>query len=407
MTIPNDRRERGGFPGTPAAAVALGIVVIALMAGAVPIAAAIHHKSGPSSQTAIVLAFAIVGFVLAFRQPRNAMGWIVFGVAFFFVLDDDASGYAILDYRQHGGSLPLGQLAVILQPSWAPAIVLFGLAILMFPDAKLPQGRWRLVVWAFLAIALLWMVGAFGASTSAIIEHRVQIDGSGNLVLLDHPTGNWAWWNVVQDAFFPLLGMGWLASIGRQIGTFRRSYGDRRLQLKWLLTGGVMCIVGGVLSVVFSSPSSTSLRLLGESGTIGLLGLPVCIGVAVLKYRLYDIDRLISRTLSYAVVTGLLIGLYVTIVVLTTDVLSFSSPVAVTASTLVAAALFSPLRRRVQHWVDRRFNRSGYDAEATVAAFSARLRESVDLDSVRGDLLDVVGRSFEPAHASVWIKTPQ
>jgi hypothetical protein len=264
-----------------------------------------------------------------------------------------------------------------------------------------------LAVWAFLAVALVWMAGAFGLSIDAIAEHRVQIDSTGNLVLLDHPTGSWAWWGVVQDAFFPLLGLGWLASIGRQIGTFRRSTGDRHLQLKWLLTGGVLCIVGGVLSVVFGNPSSTALRLLGECGTIGLLGLPVCIGVAVLKYRLYDIDRLISRTLSYAVVTGLLIGLYVTIVVLTTDVLSFSSPVAVTASTLVAAALFSPLRRSVQRWVDHRFNRSGYDAEATVAAFSARLRESVDLDSVRGDLLDVVGRSFEPAHASVWIKTPQ
>jgi small basic protein len=126
-------------------------------------------------------------------------------------------------------------------------------------------------------------------------------------------------------------------------------------------------------------------------------------GLGILRYRLYDIDRLISRTLSYTVVTGLLIGVYVGIVVLTTDVLSFSSPVAVTASTLAAAALFSPIRNAAQRFIDRRFNRASYDAELTVAAFSARLRDAVDLDTIRADLLAVVGRAVEPTHAAIWI----
>jgi hypothetical protein len=131
--------------------------------------------------------------------------------------------------------------------------------------------------------------------------------------------------------------------------------------------------------------------------------LPITIGVGILKYRLYDIDRLISRTLSYAVVTGLVVGVYVGFVTLVTKVLGFSSPVAVAASTLAAVALFNPLRVRVQRVVDRRFNRARYDAEATVASFTARLRDAIDLETVRTELLEVVNRSVEPAHASVWI----
>jgi hypothetical protein len=152
-----------------------------------------------------------------------------------------------------------------------------------------------------------------------------------------------------------------------------------------------------------SSSTSPTGRLISALAPIAVACLPLSIGVAILKYRLYDIDRLISRTLSYAVVTGLLVGVYVGIVVLTTGVLSFSSPIAFAASTLAAAALFSPVRARVQRLVDRRFNRVRYDADATVAAFSARLREAVDLDAVRMDLLDVVGRAVEPAHAAIWI----
>jgi hypothetical protein len=136
---------------------------------------------------------------------------------------------------------------------------------------------------------------------------------------------------------------------------------------------------------------------------VGVIALPASIGVAVLKYRLYDIDRIISRTLAYAVVTGLLIGLYAALVLLATRVLSFHTPVAVAASTLAAVALFNPLRRQVQQVVDRRFNRARYDADQTVAAFAARLREAVDLDAVRDDLATVVHQALEPVHMSVWV----
>ena len=140
---------------------------------------------------------------------------------------------------------------------------------------------------------------------------------------------------------------------------------------------------------------------------LGLAALPVSIGVAILRYRLYEIDRIISRTLAYAIVTGLLVGLYAGLVLLATRVFSFHSSVAVAASTLAAAALFNPLRRRVQRLVDRRFNRANYDADQTVAVFAARLKDAVDLDSVRDDLAGAVQKALEPAHMSVWIRADE
>jgi hypothetical protein len=148
-----------------------------------------------------------------------------------------------------------------------------------------------------------------------------------------------------------------------------------------------------------SAAAQAAVNLLG----FAVAALPVGIGVGILKYRLYEIDRIISRTLAYALVTGLLVGVYAGLVLLATDVLALASPVAVAASTLVAAALFSPLRRRVQQVVDRRFNRARYDADKTVTAFAARLKDAVDLDTVRDDLSSVVHQALEPAHVSVWI----
>ena len=141
----------------------------------------------------------------------------------------------------------------------------------------------------------------------------------------------------------------------------------------------------------------------GNYAWFGWAALPVSIGIAILRYRLYDIDRIISRTLAYAIVTGLLVGVYAGLVLLATRVLSFHTPVAVAASTLAAAALFNPLRRRVQRAVDRRFNRARYNAGKTVAAFAARLQDAVDLDAVQDDLAGVVHQALEPAHVSVWI----
>jgi hypothetical protein len=162
-------------------------------------------------------------------------------------------------------------------------------------------------------------------------------------------------------------------------------------------------VVGLALIAFGPSKDQTPGRIVRDLAFLALAALPLSIGIGILKYRLYDIDRIISRTLAYAIVTGLLIGVYAGLVLLATRVLSTRTPVAVAAATLAAAALFSPARRRVQHAVDRRFNRARYDADQTVAAFAARLKDAVDLDSVQADLASVVHQALEPAHVSVWL----
>jgi hypothetical protein len=193
----------------------------------------------------------------------------------------------------------------------------------------------------------------------------------------------------------------WLAV---QVPRYRRSAGERRQQFKWLYTGATIFVVS-VISAVQVSGGSSGLDQAVNNGIVpvGFAVLPVCVGVAVLKYRLYEIDRIISRVISYALITVVLAGVFAGLVVLATVVLPFKTPVAVAAATLAAAALFNPLRKRVQRAVDRRFNRARYNAEAIVAAFTARLRQTVDLESVRGDLVAVVQEAFQPAHVSVWL----
>jgi hypothetical protein len=240
-------------------------------------------------------------------------------------------------------------------------------------------------------------------SVWAIAEHHIQVDSGGNLLAIDHPTGWAAWWGTVQGLFFPLLGACWLASLAGQVLSYRRSSGERREQLKWLIGGSAIAVTGGLLTVPFSNSTDQALNIIGSVALVAVLALPVSMGVAILKYRLYDIDRILSRTVAYAIITGLLIGVYAGLVLLATEVLRFSSPVAVAASTLAAAALFTPVRSRVQRAVDRRFNRARYDADRTVAAFAGRLQDEVDLDMVRADLVHVVGAALEPAHVSVWL----
>jgi hypothetical protein len=392
---------------TPATAIAVGVLVVALMLLAIPLSRAATSSSGGNASTVFVIVpFALVGVVVAYRQPRNAVGLIMLAAALFFVLDGVASQYAVLDYREHGGHLLFGPLAVLVQPSWAPAIVCVVLTLLLFPDARLPLGRWRWILWPFLGISALWVLGAFGIAANAIVTHSVHIEASGDLAAIDNPTGAGAWWGVVEAVFFPVVLISGLGSILKQIVTYRRATGERRQQLKWLLAGGAVFTLGGFFTVVWSSASSPVEHAIGQLGTIGVSGLPVCIGIAILKYRLFEIDRLISRTLSYAIVTGLLVGVYVGLIALTTRALPLSSPIGVAASTLAAAALFSPLRRWVQRIVDRRFNRAHYDAETTVAAFSASLRDAVDLDRVQHDLVAVVNLSMQPSHVSVWLRAP-
>jgi hypothetical protein len=192
----------------------------------------------------------------------------------------------------------------------------------------------------------------------------------------------------------------WLSFVTHQVLSWRRATGERRQQLKWLAAGAAVTVV-----VIAASFGISSTSVSGDILGIGLAALPVGIGIGILKYRLHDIDRIISRTLAYAIVTGLLVGVYAGLVLLATRVASFHTPVAVAASTLAAAALFSPLRRRVQQVVDRRFNRARYDADRIVA-FAGRLKDAVDLDAIRDDLAGAVDQALQPTHVSVWVGRP-
>ncbi len=392
---------------SPATALIVGGLVLALAVVDVPLARLAHQSlnaSGGSSPVWFSAALGAVGFVVASRTPRNPLGWILLGAAVFSSLSQDASFYAVADYRLRHGGLPLGWVAVLAQPGWAVTIVLSGLAVLLFPDGRPPSRRWRWVLWLYLAAATLYLVGVLIASVGAIAGHDIRVDASGNLLVLSQPTGSSAWWGVVEAVFLPLVAVCWAGSVVGQAASYRRSSGERRQQLKWLLSGSAIAGVCIPLAVWLSAGHGILAGVAGGiAGACADLGIPVCMGVAILRYRLFEIDRIISRTLGYAIVTGLLVGVYAGIVLLATRVVSIKEPVAVAGSTLAVAALFNPVRRRVQRTVDRRFNRARYDADRTVAAFAARLQDAVDLDSVRDDLAAVVQETLEPAHISVWI----
>jgi hypothetical protein len=342
--------------------------------------------------------FTAVGVVVARREPRNPMGWLLLGAALSIQVGSDAPSYAYLDYKNHHGALPLGPVAVLLSGAWSYGFLIVPLIILLFPDGR-PGPRWRWPLRAYLAGAAVFIAATLALAV-ADLRLRVPVDGSGNLIGLNKPGAN-AW-------FAPFFYTGFLscfvlaiATVVYQARRYRRAAGERRQQLKWLGAGGGICVAFFLTTLLWSNAPAIFGDLFFP---LALTALPVTIGIGILRYRLYEIDRLISRTLSYAILTALLAGTFIGLIALTTNTLAISSRVGVAASTLAAAALFNPLRKRIQRLVDRRFNRARYDAEATVAAFTARLRDAVEIDTIRADLLDVVNRAVQPTHASVWIR---
>jgi hypothetical protein len=391
-------------------ALVAGGLILALVVVDVPLARLAHQSlnaSGGSSPVWFSAALGVVGFVVASRKPGNPLGWIMLAAAAVSSLSQDASFYMVADYRLRHGGLPLGWVAVLAQPGWAVSIVLSGLLVLLFPDGRPPSPRWRWVLWLYLAAATLYLVGVLIASVAAIAGHDIRVDASGNLLVLSHPTGSSMWWGVVEGVFLPVVAVCWLGSVVAQAASYRRSSGIRRLQLKWLLAGSATALIGVPLTVFLSGMRGLPGLAGGITGAVALLAIPVCMGVAILRYRLFDINRIISRTLAYAIVTGLLVGVYAGIVLLATREVSINEPVAVAGSTLAVAALFNPLRRRVQRAVDRRFNRARYDADNIVAAFAARLQDAAGPDSVQDELASAVQNALEPAYLSVWLRLEQ
>jgi hypothetical protein len=373
---------------SPRAAVAVGVVTLVLLVIGFPLA--VLAKQPKVNQDILMLPFAIVGFVVARKQPRNPIGWIMLALAPIFMLSADAGMYSVAIYQRGHTTLPLGRLAVALTQLWVALIVLLPLPVMLFPDGRIASRRWRWALWVYVAVCALILVSTAIADVGAFTDRRIQVDSTGELTAYDQNAGH-----NLAAVLFPVYALLALAFAVRQLVAYRKANGERRQQLKWMMAGGVIGIAAIASTLTFGA----------GGGFVGIIAVPVAIGIGILKYRLYDIDRLISRTLSYAIVTGLLVGIYIGLVTLTTRALPLSSPIGVAASTLTVAALFSPLRRRAQHLVDRRFNRARYDADATIAAFAAGLRDEVDLDRVQRDLLDVVRRSVEPSHVAVWVRS--
>jgi len=391
----------------PALAVALGLLALGACLADV-VGATAQHQSGPGGPAAdwlitaaVALPGTAVGVLLAARRPGNPIGWLL--LTLLLLTADPAGGYAILDYRLHHGTLPLGWVALLFLAGPLP-VVLMAIMLWLFPDGQLPAGRWHRVSVALVTAGLLLGIATTaGPGLSAAAGHDVHVDAGGNL----YPVSP-AWTvsgNVVATAAIASL-LGWLAL---QVPRYRRAGTEGRQQLKWLYSGAAVFV--GALVTAALGPYAVG-EAFGSDGplvndTIELASSVtwVCIAIAVLKYRLYAIDRIISRVISYAVITAVLAGVFAGLVLFATEVLPLKGQVAVAAATLGAAALFNPLRRRVQRAVDRRFNRTRYNAEAVVAAFTSRLRQTVDFEAVQGELLNAVHHAFQPAHVSIWPAT--
>src|SRR5580700_4664516 len=377
--------------------IAFGALAVLSFAAAIPLSVLSDQVANLVIAAVIGLPSAAIGVLVTRRQPGNPLGWLFLVSATCQFIGTDGGGYALLAYHL-GHHLPLAWVAVALDQIWGPSLVVFAVSILLFPDGRLPSRFWRWIFRVYAVSFATLLVATAVAIAGALAAHPVRVDESGGLAAVDHPVG---WFNTVQGTIIVLIFGLSLSFIVRQGLSWRRATGERRQQLKWLASGAFVSVVslivaGNTASSASGSTGPTLLGVLTGLAWFGVAALPVSIGVAILKYRLYEIDRIISRTLAYAIVTGLLVGLYAGLVLLATQVFRVHTPVA-------AAALFSPVRRRVQRAVDRRFNRTRYDADQTVAAFAARLKDAVDLDAVRGILLTAVAASLEPAHASVWL----
>jgi hypothetical protein len=346
---------------------------------------------------AVALVFAAVGLLIASRQPHNAIGWLFLGAAVAAGLGSLSSSYA--DYWVDAGAGPelLGRTAAWYESlSWIPWILVPStFLLLLFPDGRLLSRRWRRVAWC----AGLGMAGVFLAQglTAGALEDYPQLTNPYGVhtPLLDPLTG----------LSFLLTGVGVVGSSASLIVRFRRARGEMRQQIKWLaFAGGVAAVTIPVGTVTYDVVGQA---VANAAIMLSVLGLPLAAGIAVLHYRLYDVDVVINRAIVYGALTAMLAGGYLGTVLLLQLVLSGvtqGSGVAVASSTLAVAALFRPARGRIQAVVDRRFYRRKYDAQRTLEGFSARLRDQVDLVALSSDLSGVVRETLQPAHVTLWLR---
>jgi hypothetical protein len=392
----------------------LGLASVALlvMTRATPIPrGAVPRAIGAVWGVVLLVILSTIGALIVARRPANRIGWSFVAAGFGLALQGFAIQYAIYALLTDPGALPgAAWLAWISTWLTIPAIFsAFAALLLVFPTGRLLSPRWRPVAWMMVGWIVGVAVGNFTSSPDAYlgVKAPVRLNGAAGQIMIT--IGSLAW--LLAILAIP-------AAAASLVVRFRRSRGQERQQLKWLAYAAAMLALGvlgtGLISILdqlgwirpqFTRPVWT---VLGGVAILGVTGLPVTAGIAILKYRLYEIDRLINRTLVYGLLTALLAAVYAGLVLglgqLSGGIGTEPPTWAVAGATLAVAALFQPARRRIQQAVDRRFNRHKYDAAKTVEAFSIRLRDQVDLDTLSIELLAVVEQTMEPTRVSLWLQ---
>ena len=346
-------------------------------------------------------ASAVVGSLVASRRPKNPVGWFFLGSAVCFALTGVAAGYATYGLFTAPGALPGARaMAWPLSWLWVPGVMLLlAFVPLYFPDGRLPSRRWRWVV----RLALFFSVT--GAVFSALSPGEIQNEGIVNPLGIEalQPVFDLLG-TLVFALFFTLL----FASAASLVVRFIRSGPTERQQIKWLALAALTIPVWFLTNAPIQAAAPT-LFLVMDSLFFAMI--PVAAGIAILRYRLYEIDLIINRTLVYGSLTAMLAAVYFGGVATTQAIFRTLTgqeqqpQLAIVVSTLVIAALFNPLRRRIQSFIDRRFYRRKYDARTTLEAFSAKLRDQTDLDALSDDLVGVVRETLQPAHVSLWLRS--
>jgi hypothetical protein len=359
----------------------------------------------------LFLVFPLVGALIASRRPENPIGWLCLADGLLWMTTNMLEYYAVYGVAQPGSlPFPLGA-AGINNWLWVPSVGLLATYVfLLFPDGRLPSRRWRPLAWISGVVIVSTSVGVMLAPTSLDTLKGVR-----------NPFGleSAPWVTTVAYLILPLLPLCMLASALSLVLRYRHSRGDERQQIKWIAFAAALValtyLIAMVASFIHPSEAWTTagsvwwLNLLTIAALLSFLTIPIAVGFAVLKYRLYDVDLLINRALVYGTLTAMLALVYVGGVVglqsAFRTLTGQESTLAVVASTLTIAALFGPLRRRVQGFVDRRFYRRKYDARKTLEGFSAKLREETDLNALNHELVRVVSVTMQPAHAGLWLRS--
>ena len=391
----------------PAAAIGLGAIV--LLAAAQFVLNDLTHSSWTVAipLTAIILPFVAVGALVAWRRPENPVGWVLMAIIGLFLLSTDGGAYSQLIY-QHGRRWPGGPVSLFLEPLWVPALIILPpVAILLFPEGRVTTRRLRWMLAVYVVAAAAFMLSVWEIVATAVIDSNIHLVPDGDLTVINSPP---AWFGAVQSVCLAVVGVCALSWIGVQAVRWRRATGEMRQQVKWLIGGAAIALTS--LGFMLFGPRSSSNTLvqgaIDVALPIGLAALPVSIGVGILRYRLYEIDVIIRKTLVYAVLAATLAVTYLGGISLIDRALQAvtgqSGALAVTVSTLVVAAAFQPLRARIQRAVDQRFYREKYDATRTLDAFAGRLRDQIELDALAADVLGVVRLTLQPRHASLWLR---